>query len=62
MDANTVHTIAKALPEKEYMQLFMLMQGNVNLKRKFKKIENQVDVLTDSEAIQYLFDNVFNKR
>lgn len=62
MDANTVYTIAKALSEKEYIQLFKLMKKDFVKSNKFKKSAVKVPVLTQKEAVMYLLNNVFNKK
>lgn len=62
MDANTVYTIAKALSEKEYIQLFRLMKKDFVKSNKFKKSVVKVPVLTQKEAVMYLLNNVFNKK
>ena len=61
MDANTVYTVAKALPEKEYIQLFNLLKTDFLTNKKLKNHKIKIPVLTNQEAIQHLFDNVFNK-
>ena len=62
MDANTVYTVAKALSEKEYIQLFDLMKKDFVKSNKFKKSKVKVPVLTQKEAVMYLLNNVFNKK
>ena len=61
MNAKTVYDVAKALPKEAQRELFNMLQNDfpiatVQLK-KFRK-----PVLTEEEAFQYLFKNVFNHR
>lgn len=62
MDANTVYTVAKALPEREYIQLLKLLQIDFERVKKRRAVKVQQPVLTDEEAVIYLLDNVFNKK
>lgn len=62
MDANTVYTVAKALSEREYIQLFDLLKRDLLKENKRKGSKIEIPVLTDKEAVIYLLDNVFNKK
>lgn len=60
MDTNTAYQVAKALPREGQEQLFeMLKKDLYSIKPKKKKSSN---VLTKEDAIQYLLNNVFNKK
>lgn len=58
MDAPTVYTISKALPEEEFNKLFYLNKEDMKLR--FPKQKKQV-LFTDEDAINYLIKNVFSK-
>ncbi|SDG43037.1 hypothetical protein [Psychroflexus sediminis] len=60
MDANTAYQVAKALPREGQERLFEMLKKDLyscDLKKKKRR-----NVLTEEDAIQYLLNNVFNKK
>lgn len=61
MNAQVVYQVAKALPKEEQKLLFEMLQKEFRLKmHKVKKLNTHI--LTKEDAIQYLLNNVFNKK
>lgn len=61
MTADTVYTIAKALPEMEYMRLYELFARDLDLNRPQKILKKRQPVLTNVAAIEYLLKNMFSE-
>ena len=60
MDATIVYKVAKALSLKEQELLFSLLKNDfTTLYSTTKNNRKKAAVLTDQEAINYLFKNVF---
>ena len=60
MDATIVYKVAKALSLKEQELLFYLLKNDIaTIYSPTKPKRKKAAVLTDQEAINYLFKNVF---
>lgn len=62
MDASTVYTIAKALPDKERAKLYDMLKAEQKPKTitKIRRKKTQIDFTVD-DATEYLISNYFNK-
>jgi hypothetical protein len=61
MTAETVYTIAKALPEMEYMRLCELLNRGIGKNQNYKELKTNKPILSNREAMCYLLKNVFSE-
>lgn len=61
MNAQVVYQVAKALPKEEQIALYEMLQKELSV-NSLKKVKKKQSVLTKEAAIQYLLNNVFNKK
>ncbi|WP_372800896.1 hypothetical protein [Lutibacter sp.] len=59
MNAETVHTIFRALPLDEQKRLYTLIQKDLNINPKKRLPKTKIQIISDEEARSYLLTKIF---